>query len=53
MKIYSIFKSHLTTVLKAETSAKKVDWFNAQYEHTENEKATRYPALYIELMSKK
>lgn len=49
MRVYEIFKTSLETLLKANTSAQKVEWYNQQYENTENEKATRYPSNYIEI----
>lgn len=42
--IYTVLKQGLNTV----PGIKKIDWYNEQYRNTEDEKATRYPAVYIE-----
>lgn len=43
--IYTLLKEQLKSV----KGIKKIDWFNDQYNNMEDEKATRYPAVYIEI----
>jgi hypothetical protein len=43
-EVYEVLKARLTEI----ESVKKVDWYNEQYTNTENEKATRYPAVYVD-----
>lgn len=44
--IYTVLKSRLNEV----SGIRRIDWFNDQYKNTEDEKATRYPAIYIEML---
>lgn len=43
--IYTLLKEQLKSV----DGIKKIDWFNDQYNNMEDEKATRYPAVYVEI----
>lgn len=45
-EIYKALQSQLNGV----ASIQKVDWYNEQYQNTEDERATRYPAVYIEFL---
>lgn len=45
-EVYTVLKARL----KELTEVKKVDWYNEQYQNTEDEKATRYPAVYVEFL---
>jgi len=44
--IYEVLKGRL----KAISSVKQVDWFNGQYNNMDDEKATKYPAVYVEFL---
>lgn len=45
-QLYDVLKGRLNAV----SSVKKVDWYNDQYRNMDDEKATRYPAVYIEFI---
>ncbi|MBN9293754.1 MAG: hypothetical protein J0G96_07235 [Flavobacteriia bacterium] len=45
-EIYTVLKSRL----KELQEIKKIDWYNNQYNNTEEEKATRYPVVYVEFI---
>jgi hypothetical protein len=49
MTIYKRLKDAIEAKLQAST-ANKIDWYNEQYTNMEAEKATQYPAVYIEML---
>lgn len=46
-EVYTVLKERLKDV----KNIKRVDWFNNQYNNMDDEKATRYPAVYIEFIN--
>lgn len=50
-QVYDALEAIITGIQSNGSNAfKKFDWYNEQYQNTEQEKATRYPVVYLEII---